>query len=376
MRSLGTPSALADHAAKDGGIVWYGGGRLAPDLTLPKLRARWAGPADEGLGQPVHGVMARAVLRGRVTAAAEQARDEAGFFAQLRESGVLVRVRYSEINPGEVTGYAVAYPGYTERDGSPRWYGGGRLAAGLTLPQLRRNWDRDRADVDLRAGSFRLTGPEREQFYFHAAWQANAAAEQIRRSTENDPTTAADTAWAAAATFHATARAIGNPALGDVADAYDRAARIAYGKVPQRTAEGDRLRAAARLLAMAGGPGDGSTPGAIQLTVGLIRLARAVGELRQAEQHAAQAAAARQAAERLYAALSGARAGAPAPSGPQQPQQSRHAWGPRDVASLDFPAPSRPEQLPPEADNNLTGSRPHTSSGPVRRPPSRAGPGR
>ena len=55
--------------------------------------------------------MARAVLRGRVTAAAEQARDEAGFFAQLRESGVLVRLRYSEINPGEVTGYAVAHPG-------------------------------------------------------------------------------------------------------------------------------------------------------------------------------------------------------------------------------------------------------------------------
>ena len=36
---------LADHTTKDGGIVWYGGGKLAPDLTLPKLRARWAGPA-------------------------------------------------------------------------------------------------------------------------------------------------------------------------------------------------------------------------------------------------------------------------------------------------------------------------------------------
>ena len=191
--------------------------------------------------------MARAVLRGQVTAAAEQARDEAGFFAQLRESGVLVRLRYSEINPGEVTGYAVAHPGYTERDGSPRWYGGGRLAAGLTLPRLRRNWDRDLTDTDPRAGSFRLTGPEREQFYLHAAQQANAAAEQIRRSAGTDPDAAADTAWAAAATFHATARAIGNPALRDVADAYDRAARVAYGKIPPRTAEGDGLRAAARL---------------------------------------------------------------------------------------------------------------------------------
>jgi hypothetical protein len=78
------------------------------DLTLPKLRARWTGPAGEGLGQTAHGVMARDVLRGRVTAAAAQARNEAGFFAQLRESGVLVRLRYSEVNPCEVTGYVSA----------------------------------------------------------------------------------------------------------------------------------------------------------------------------------------------------------------------------------------------------------------------------
>ena len=85
--------------------------------------------------------MARAVLRSRVTGAAGQARDEAGFFAQLRESGVLVRLRYSEINPAEVTGYAVALAGHTEPDGTPRWYGGGRLAAGLTLPRLRQGID-------------------------------------------------------------------------------------------------------------------------------------------------------------------------------------------------------------------------------------------
>ncbi len=363
---------LADHTSKDGGIVWYGGGKLAPDLTLPKLRACWAGPAEEGHGQSVHGVIARAALRGRVTAAAEQAPDEAGFFAQLRESGVLVQLRYSEVNRGEVTGYAVAHPGYTDPDGAVRWCGGGRLAAGLTLPQLRRRWEREH----IGAGSFRLTGPERDAFYHHAAQQANAAAEQIRRSAGSDPTAAADAAWAAAATFHATARAIGNPVLRDVADAYERASRMAHGKIPQRTAEGDGLRATARLLAMAVGPGDGGTRGAVQLTVSLVRLAIAVGELRQAEQHAARAAAARQAAERLHASLSQARGDASAPDGPQQAHQPRTARRPRDVASLDFPAPPRPGQAPPEADNNLIGSRPPLTPGPVRRPPSRAGPGR
>ena len=39
---------LAQHTARDGGVIWYGGGKLAPDLTLPKLRARWASPAGHG----------------------------------------------------------------------------------------------------------------------------------------------------------------------------------------------------------------------------------------------------------------------------------------------------------------------------------------
>lgn len=43
---------------------------------------------------------------------------------------MLERLCYREINLGEVTGYAVAHPGYTERDGSPNWYAGGRLAGG------------------------------------------------------------------------------------------------------------------------------------------------------------------------------------------------------------------------------------------------------
>jgi hypothetical protein len=174
--------------------------------------------------------MARAVLRNRVTVAAEHARDDAGFFARLRESGVPVRLRFSEINPGEVTGYSVTLPGHTGPDGEPRWYGGGRLADGLTLPRLRCYWNQDRTTAAPRAGSFRFTAPEREAFYRHASQQAAAATEHIRRSAGSDPTAAVDTAWAAAATFHATARAINDPALRRAADTYDRAARMASGR--------------------------------------------------------------------------------------------------------------------------------------------------
>ena len=147
---------LPRHTARGGGIIWYGGGKLAADLTLPKLRSRWTGPGAEHGAFPGPGLSAaagRAVLRNMVSAAAEHARDEAGFFARLREAGVLVRLRFSETSPGQVTGYSVALPGPDGSDRTPSWCGGGRLAAGLTLPRLRSGWD--------PSGALRRMGPER-----------------------------------------------------------------------------------------------------------------------------------------------------------------------------------------------------------------------
>ena len=121
---------LAAHTSRDGQVIWYGGGKLAADLTLPKLRARWADPAAR---DPLAGAAASA---GRWSAACcgppwPRRRRRPGRGGVLRRScarlGVLVRERFSEVNPGEVTGYAVTLPGCTGTDGAPRWYGGGRL---------------------------------------------------------------------------------------------------------------------------------------------------------------------------------------------------------------------------------------------------------
>ena len=111
-RSPGTRSALRSTPARDGGLIWYGGGKLAPDLTLPKLRIRWASPAGHGPadGTGLSAPAARAVLRSMVTRAAEHSPDETSFFARLRECGVLVRLRFSEADPGQVTGYSVSLP--------------------------------------------------------------------------------------------------------------------------------------------------------------------------------------------------------------------------------------------------------------------------
>ena len=199
----------------------------APPLGRARRRAIGAFP---GRGLPA--AAARAVLRNTVTEAAQQADDEAGFFARLREAGVLVRLRFSETNPGQVTGYAVGLPGHDGGDGESFWYGGGRLSAALTLPRLRRRWDPARNSAAERSGAFRFTVPERNAIYEHAARQAAAAAEHIRRCAHGDPARAADAAWAAADTLHVAARALRSPVLRRAADSYDRAARARHGRIP------------------------------------------------------------------------------------------------------------------------------------------------
>ena len=301
---------MPGHTGKDGQVVWYGGGKLAADLTLPKLRARWGDPAVRdplagaaGLPAPV----IRGVLRATVAQAAAQSFGEAEFFARLRASGLLVRERFSEINPGEVTGYAVSLRGCAGTDGAPRWYGGGRLHDSLTLPRLRARWTGGEGGAAERSGAFRITAPERAEIYRHAARQAAVAAEHLRRCAAGDPGSGADAAWAAADALHAAARATGSRVLRCAADGYDRAARAPHRRIPRRTREGDGLRTAARLLAMTGDSGGDGMSQAGSLARNLVSLVDAVAELRVAQAHAAQAAAARQAAEQLYAAFGRAR---------------------------------------------------------------------
>jgi MobA/VirD2-like, nuclease domain len=368
---------LPQHTASDGGVIWYGGGKLAPDLTLPKLRARWAGPAGDGPagGTGLSAPAARAVLRNMVTRAAAQSPDEASFFAGLRESGVLVRLRFSELDPVQVTGYSVSLPGHTGPGGAPAWYGGGRLAAGLTLPRLRARWSRGPGSSAEHPGTFRFTVPERDAIYAHASGQAAAAAEHIRRCAHSDPAAAADAAWAAADTLHVAARVLRSRQLRQAADAYDRAARAPHGRLPRRSHDGDRLRRTARLIALAGhATGDGTLT-AVALVANLAALVAAVAELRQAQQHAAQSAAAHAAARHLHAAMTHARTHPPRPAHAHAPRRS----GGSSVAGIvhrDFPVPPRPGGPPPAQNGRASeaspGLRPHRGQGPV--PAQRAGP--
>jgi hypothetical protein len=281
----------------------------------------------------------RITLRRQVTTAAASANSEQEFFTILGQAGVLVRRRFSAKNPGQVTGYAVALPGDTARDGGPVWYGGGKLAPDLSWPKLRQRWTPARAAPGRAHPN--LTAEERNAIWDHAARIAAGAAAQIRTLAGTNPAAAADAAWAASDTLHVAAAMLGSRILRQAADAYDRAARAPHGRVPAPSPAGNQLRQAARLLsAFAYLTGDRSlTP--VMLITRLAALAEAVAELRDAQQHAAQAAAARIAAERLHAAAR------PALAAPAPPHPAPRASTAAHLAALSFPKTARPSQRPP-----------------------------
>ena len=295
----------------------------------------------------------RITLRRQVTTAAAAAGSEQEFFARLGQAGVLVRKRFSVTIPGQVTGYSVALPGDTTMDGGPVWYGGGKLAADLSWPKLRQRWTSHR----VRPGAAGLTAEERNAAWDHVTRAAADAAAQIRAMAWTDPEAAADAAWATSDTLHVAAAVLGSRILRQAADAYDRAARSPYGRVPQPTLAGNQLRQAARLLsAFACLTGDRSMTSIVLITR-LAALAEAVAGLRDAQRHAAQAAAARAAAGRLYAAAR------PAP--PAQPRPAQRANTAAQVAGQSFPPSAPPATRPP------TPGQPDPAPGgplPVRRP--------
>ena len=308
----------------------------------------------------------RVTLRRQVTTAAASANSEQEFFTRMDQAGLLVRKRFSVKNPGQVTGYSVTLPGDTAKDGGPVWYGGGKLAPDLSWPKLRQRWTPHRATP----GRVPLTAEERSAVWEHATRVAADAAAQIRNLAWADPAAAADAAWATSDTLHVAAAMLGSRILRQAADAYDRAARSPYGRIPPPTPAGNQLRQAARLLSVfVYLTGDRSMAPVVLITK-LAALAEAVAELRESQQRAAQAAAARAAAECLYAATRST----PAPLA-SQPRLTPWAGSAAQLASLSFPVTATPGRQPPAPEQ----SSPHQGSQrPARGPSSsrRGGPGR
>ena len=223
----------------------------------------------------------------------------------------------------------------------------------LSWPKLQQRWTSTRTAPGRP--HFNLTAEDRNAAWDHATRAAADATAQIRTLARTDPAAAADAAWATSDTLHAAATMLGSRIVRRAADAYDRAARPPYGRIPPPSPAGNQLRQAARLLSAFAYLTGGWSMASIVLITRLAALAEAVAELRETQQHAAQAAAAHAAAEQLHAAAH------PAP--PAQPRPDQRASTAAQLAGLSFP-----QSAPPPATPGQPGPAPGAPP-PIRRPP-------
>jgi len=136
-------------------------------------------------------------------------------------------------------------------------------------------------------------------------------------------------AMGASDVLHAASRLIegkrGGP-LRDAAEHYDRASRPPRGHVPAVTPASQALRTAARGMRTAGIAKNRDTRQLLQLMTQLASLAETVARLRETQQQAARASAARHAAEQLLHHVN-----AVGPTRPTGAGRDRAAYFPQDL---------------------------------------------
>ena len=129
-------------------------GKGMPGLSRAELERT----AREQLAEPPRITLARMVREASVAS-----KDEAEFVRRLRGSGVLLRPRFEAGGKEAVVGYSVAFR--TAGGSKPIWFGGGKLAKDLTLPNLRQFWEvsvADRKSAVIEWSATKAVSPGRE----------------------------------------------------------------------------------------------------------------------------------------------------------------------------------------------------------------------
>jgi hypothetical protein len=236
-----------------------------------------------------------------------------------------------------VTGYAVGLADHRTAGGDIVWYGGGRLAPDLTLPQLRFRWTGAPPPRGGHAARLAAIGSVPLDVSRRAAKAVREATEAMRAASS--PAVASAIAYAAADLLAVTAKAWeGEPGgpLTTAADWFDRADHDLRERAPaRRVSQAGQLRTMARLIAVMGALSrDSDTMAALHLIYILAALAESLADLREAQQRWHQAQAARDAARQIR--------GYRLPAGPPRP--SRTAWAARPPEAQPTPANQRSRQ--------------------------------
>ena len=321
--------------------VWFGGGKLAADLTLPKLRRRWAGPrlSGRGMGDPP----ARAVLAREALRAARAARSEPEFFAPAR-AGRAAGPAAGRPGPARAArpGWSVTLPGLADRAGRPVWFAGGTLDPALRLGRAARPLA-GRAARRRRPGRTTSPGPPGPRSTSTRPGPPPGRPAELRAGRAGR----ADIAWAAADLLTAAAEATGNPELARAAEDFTRAARAAWGRAPAPARTGRCSAPPPTSSRPAAAPAAPPARAVRLMLTALAGLARTLAELRAAQARGLQAAAAASAAARLADVAAAIDYGETVPqlaatSFPRQPRPARPAPAAGPAARSRPPRPPVP----------------------------------
>ena len=274
----------------------------------------------------------RDLLRRAVRTAAAASGDLPGFLTRLHDSGVQVRLRYSTTTAGQVTGYAVAMAPTPGRPGQPEgptvFYGGGKLAPDLTLPQLHTRWAQTSTTTSSPDASTLPPQGQRDLSWRDSAAAARSLAPHLR--PHGDQATAEAAGAAGADLLAAAARRLegnrGGP-LTRASDALDAATRSDRRLHRTTTSITGARRTAAALLGPAARP-RGEQADLRDLLRALTSVAYAVARLHAAQGRLAQAHAAGSAAQALRQAAA-AHAPVPPRPVPQRPPAAHSSHPPR-----------------------------------------------
>lgn len=284
--------AEACHAAE----TRYGLRSTAPsDRTAGRqpTRAEVEKADRAGLREP-----ARVTLRREVRAAAAVTGDPDAFVAELRDRGLLVRVRHSQLNEDEITGYAVALPEDLVGDSEPAWFGGSKLAPELSWTRLQSRWSDSPTAECQPAGWTDLT----------------TELERLDLTAEG-----ADEALSIAAAAAIDRGRIARGPRREVDDHIARACRRSWGASHSLSAAHRRVLRASRALPRS----RASDPDALRTILTIVRLLDDLVRLRRAQNRTAQATAALHAADALRRPRHAAQLVPRASHRPHQPDRTR-----------------------------------------------------
>ncbi|WP_440072258.1 relaxase/mobilization nuclease domain-containing protein [Streptosporangium sp. OZ121] len=228
--------------------------------TGPPSRSPAAEPGPGG-GDPDRQRLARLIR-----SAAASSASEAEFVRQAKDCGVWVRPRFATGGQERVVGYSAALRPVDGR--TAVWFGGGKLAADLTLPRLREHWDVDggehQALAEWRrspAAAASPPGPGEQAAVDVAQWKraaqlVDAVHERLRHTPPGDVVAWRIGCRGAAAMLAALAERVegrgGGPGpIAALADRLAWSAQAPRSEARSRTPVGGEVRAVARIIRQA-----------------------------------------------------------------------------------------------------------------------------